>query len=135
MQNTVCRFRGSIGRARKRNPLARSNVCHPPVKRFAQLDPSIALLLSTISLLLLVCPWPARMNWSRLKVSLRSFMLSLSLTPWLVQSGALLLELVNTSRAQLDRLLDPENQSVTLKTLARAADILGMRVQIELLDS
>jgi len=42
---------------------------------------------------------------------------------------------MNTSRAQLDRLLDPENQSVTLKTLARAAEILGMRVQIELLDS
>ena len=42
---------------------------------------------------------------------------------------------MKTSRAQLDRLLDPENQSVTLKTLARAAEILGMRVQIELLDS
>jgi DNA-binding Xre family transcriptional regulator len=39
---------------------------------------------------------------------------------------------MKTSRAQLDRLLDPENQSVTLKTLARAAEILGMRVQIEL---
>jgi DNA-binding Xre family transcriptional regulator len=42
---------------------------------------------------------------------------------------------MNTSRAQLDRLLDPENQSVTLKTLARAAEILGMRVQIELVDA
>ena len=42
---------------------------------------------------------------------------------------------MKTSRAQLDRLLDPENQSVTLKTLARAAEILGMRVQIELLDA
>ncbi len=42
---------------------------------------------------------------------------------------------MKTSRAQLDRLLDPDNQSVTLKTLARAAGILGMRVQIELLDS
>ncbi len=42
---------------------------------------------------------------------------------------------IKTSRAQRDRLLDPENQSVTLKTLARAAEILGMRVQIELLDS
>jgi DNA-binding Xre family transcriptional regulator len=42
---------------------------------------------------------------------------------------------MNTSRAQLDRLLDPENQSVTLKTLARAAEILGMRVQIELVDT
>jgi DNA-binding Xre family transcriptional regulator len=42
---------------------------------------------------------------------------------------------MKTSRAQLDRLLDPENQSVTLKTLVRAAEILGMRVQIELLDA
>lgn len=42
---------------------------------------------------------------------------------------------MKTSRAQLDRLLDPENQSVTLKTLARAAEILGMRMQIELLDA
>ncbi len=42
---------------------------------------------------------------------------------------------MKTSRAQLDRLLDPENESVTLKTLARAAEILGMRVRIELLES
>lgn len=42
---------------------------------------------------------------------------------------------MKTSRAQLDRLLDPENESVTLKTLARAAEILGMRVRIELLET
>ena len=42
---------------------------------------------------------------------------------------------MKTSRAQLDRLLDPENESVTLKTLARAAEILGMKVQVELIDS
>jgi antitoxin HicB len=41
---------------------------------------------------------------------------------------------MKTSRAQLDRLLDPENQSVTLKTLARAAEILGTRLQIELVE-
>ena len=41
---------------------------------------------------------------------------------------------MKTSRAQLDRLLDPENQSVTLKTLTRAAELLGMRVTIELVD-
>ena len=41
---------------------------------------------------------------------------------------------MKTSRAQLDRLLDPENQSMTLKTLARAAEILGMKVQIQLVD-
>ena len=41
---------------------------------------------------------------------------------------------MKTSRAQLDRLLDPENESVTLKTLARGAEILGMRIRIELLE-
>ena len=48
---------------------------------------------------------------------------------------AVLARKMKTSRAQLDRLLDPENQSVTLKTLARAAEILGMKVQIELVDA
>jgi antitoxin HicB len=39
---------------------------------------------------------------------------------------------MKTSRAQLDRLLDPENPSVTLLTLQRAAAVLGKRLQIEL---
>jgi predicted XRE-type DNA-binding protein len=37
---------------------------------------------------------------------------------------------MKTSRAALDRLLDPENQSVTLQTLEKAAQALGKRVQI-----
>lgn len=41
---------------------------------------------------------------------------------------------MKTSRAQLDRLLDPDNQSVTLSTLTRAAETLGKRVHIELVD-
>ncbi len=41
---------------------------------------------------------------------------------------------MKTSRAQLDRLLDPENQSVTLNTLARAAKVLGLHLRIELVD-
>src|SRR5262245_60381877 len=40
--------------------------------------------------------------------------------------------LMQTSRAQLDRLLDPEQGNVTLETLQRAADVLGRRVRIEL---
>jgi len=48
---------------------------------------------------------------------------------------ATLAKRMKTSRAQLDRLLDPENQSVTLKTMARAAEILGMQVQIDLVES
>jgi antitoxin HicB len=38
-----------------------------------------------------------------------------------------------TSRTQLDRLLDPENDSLTLTTLARAAKIIGRRVKVELI--
>jgi antitoxin HicB len=39
---------------------------------------------------------------------------------------------MHTSRAALDRLLDPTNTSVTLATLTRAATALGRRVKIEL---
>jgi antitoxin HicB len=39
---------------------------------------------------------------------------------------------MHTSRAALDRLLDPSNTSVTLATLTRAAAALGRRVKIEL---
>ncbi len=39
---------------------------------------------------------------------------------------------MKTSRAALERLLDPENSSVTLQTLERAALALGGRLQIEL---
>ncbi|RMG81836.1 MAG: Fis family transcriptional regulator, partial [Chloroflexi bacterium] len=37
-----------------------------------------------------------------------------------------------TSRASLNRLLDPSNPSVTLQTLERAARALGRRIRIEL---
>jgi DNA-binding Xre family transcriptional regulator len=39
---------------------------------------------------------------------------------------------MQTSRAQLDRLLDPENESVTLGTLARAAQAVGRHLRMEL---
>ena len=39
---------------------------------------------------------------------------------------------MNTSRAALDRLLDPHNESVTLQTLQRAARALGKNLQITL---
>lgn len=41
---------------------------------------------------------------------------------------------MRTSRTSLDRLLDPDNTSVTLKTLETAATVLGKRLQIELVD-
>ena len=39
---------------------------------------------------------------------------------------------MQTSRAQLDRLLDPENESVTLGTLARAAQAVGRTLRFQL---
>lgn len=41
---------------------------------------------------------------------------------------------MHTSRAALDRLLDPENTSVTLHTLQRAAAVIGKRIHITLED-
>ena len=39
---------------------------------------------------------------------------------------------LQTSRSQLDRLLDPENDTVTLATLARAARAVGRTIKLEL---
>ena len=39
---------------------------------------------------------------------------------------------MQTTRAQLDRLLDPTNDSVTLATLKRAAKALGKTLRLEL---
>ncbi|GHV71844.1 hypothetical protein AGMMS49928_25660 [Spirochaetia bacterium] len=45
------------------------------------------------------------------------------------------MELANkleTSRAAVDRLLDPYNESITLLTLKKAASIFGKRIKLEL---
>ena len=39
---------------------------------------------------------------------------------------------METSRSQLDRLLDPDSNSVTLETLTRAARAIGRQVKLEL---
>ena len=39
---------------------------------------------------------------------------------------------MNTSRASLDRLLDPENVSITLSTLQKAANVIGREIRLEL---
>lgn len=41
-------------------------------------------------------------------------------------------ELMRTSRSSLDRLLDPDNTSVTLHTLDNAARVIGRTLRIEL---
>jgi antitoxin HicB len=43
-----------------------------------------------------------------------------------------LADLMRTSRAQVDRILDPEKGNVTIETLQRAALLLGRRVRLEL---
>jgi antitoxin HicB len=39
---------------------------------------------------------------------------------------------MKTNRSQLDRLLDPKNDAVTLETLARAATAVGRELRLEL---
>lgn len=39
---------------------------------------------------------------------------------------------LETSRAAVDRLLDPDNESVTLLTLIKAASVLGKKIKLEL---
>lgn len=40
---------------------------------------------------------------------------------------------MNTSRAALDRLLDPENGAITLSTLHKAATVVGREIHLELI--
>ena len=42
---------------------------------------------------------------------------------------------MQTSRAALNRLLDPQNASVTLRTLQKAAAVCGKRLRLELIDT
>ena len=50
-------------------------------------------------------------------------------------SKARMAERMETSRSQLDRLLDPDNERVTLHTLKRAAAAVGMRIELDLRQS
>lgn len=45
-------------------------------------------------------------------------------------SKARMAEMMGTSRAALNRLLDPENESITLQTMIKAADVLGKKITI-----
>lgn len=61
--------------------------------------------------------------------------LALKLTHEMQQQGiskSAMAARMQTSRAQLDRLLDPTNQSVTLDTLQRAAHAVGKQIRLEL---
>jgi antitoxin HicB len=50
-------------------------------------------------------------------------------------SKAQMARCMGTSRSALDRLLDPDNASVTLATMGRAAAALGKRLRIQLVDA
>ncbi len=39
---------------------------------------------------------------------------------------------LETSRSQVDRILDPDNESITLNTLVKAAALLGRRLHVTL---
>ncbi len=41
--------------------------------------------------------------------------------------------MMQTSRTQIDRVLDPNDGNVTIETLQRAAAVVGRRVQLELI--
>jgi hypothetical protein len=47
-------------------------------------------------------------------------------------SKSALARLMQTSRTQVDRVLDPANGNVTIETLQRAAALVGRRLQLEL---
>ncbi|MGJ3248292.1 MAG: Fis family transcriptional regulator [Elainellaceae cyanobacterium] len=49
-------------------------------------------------------------------------------------SKAAMADAMETSHSALDQLLDPDNIAVTLKTMDRAAMVLGKRLKIELVD-
>ncbi|GAI24091.1 unnamed protein product, partial [marine sediment metagenome] len=38
---------------------------------------------------------------------------------------------MHTSRSAVDRLFDPENESITLQTLNKAANALGKKLKVE----
>jgi antitoxin HicB len=42
---------------------------------------------------------------------------------------------LHTSRTQLNRLLDPKNAGVTLETISRAANVLGKKIIIKMVDA
>jgi antitoxin HicB len=46
-------------------------------------------------------------------------------------SKSRLAELLNTSRSQVDRLLDPENTAVTLESLDKLARAVGRQLRVE----
>lgn len=47
-------------------------------------------------------------------------------------SKAAMASTMETSRSQLNRLLDPDNESVTLHTMKKAAEAVGLKLELQL---
>jgi hypothetical protein len=52
-----------------------------------------------------------------------------------VKKMKIMAALMETPRSQLDRLLDPKSDGVTLKSLVRAARLVGKKIKIDLIDA
>jgi antitoxin HicB len=86
--------------------------------------------------------YSARCSWIGLRTCLEAFRATpiKEVIAWQIQQAMTeqklsknkMAQLMNTSRAQLDRLLDATAGNVTLETLQRAAAVLGRKVRVEL---
>ena len=73
----------------------------------------------------------------KVKSAVEKRVLSLQLERCRKESGLSKAELarrVGTSRTQIDRILDPQSQNLSLVTLERVAAVLGKKVHYELVD-
>ncbi|MBO1050718.1 MAG: Fis family transcriptional regulator [Dolichospermum sp. DET73] len=52
---------------------------------------------------------------------------------WQIQTA--MAEKMKTSRSSVDRLLSPDNHSVTLETIDKAARVVGKKIRFELVDA
>ncbi|MEA5618536.1 Fis family transcriptional regulator [Cronbergia sp. UHCC 0137] len=52
---------------------------------------------------------------------------------WQIQTA--MAEEMKTSRSSVDRLLSPDNHSVTLETIDKAARVVGKKIRFELVDA
>ena len=71
----------------------------------------------------------------RLTLQVEKELISRQIAAQMKEQGVTKTELaarMGTSRAQIDRLLNPTSQNVTIETIARAAEALGQRFHMEL---
>jgi len=78
---------------------------------------------------------PKTVFWKNAAAGAIKFMLSRELEKTMSDQNISKSEMarrLHTSRTAIDRLLDPENTSVTLNSLAKVATILGKRIEFAL---